>query len=1027
MTLFSRPGRAVVGLVGALALVGPLAVVASAPALAADPPRDVALDGVAAASSEFPDPARFAAAHVNDGDPSTRWGSDYTHGDEEPGYPPSDHDPTNDWIAIELAQPSVVHSVVFDWEAAYARQYEIQVSDDGQTWQTVAGLAGHQGRQEVVLDLTDPVGFVRMQGREASAWGYSMFSFEIWDAATSSEEPDPTGWDHGIDIAPEGVATASSVYTGDPARFAAANANDRNSATRWGTDYARTNPAEPPPSDHDPSNDWIQIALAEPSPVWSVVLDWETARPALFELQTTTDGLTWTTVREVTSPATGRTEYRLGLEEPVSHVRMQGIQTATTFGYSLWSFEVWSGPQAPPEPGGTILPAPVSQTQIDADAFTLTAQTRITIGAEAVRAEAELLAERLRPATGHDLPIVLEEPAAGDISLVLDAEEGPTDTELAVAEGYTLTASAIGVRVAAATTTGLFNGAQTLMQLFPAEIAGEVVRPGPWQVEATQIVDYPRFSHRGVMLDPARNFIEVDGVLGIIDALAALKGNRLHMHLSDDQGWRIEIPSWPLLTEIGGSMSMPGGRSGFYTQEQFAQIVAYAAARHIEVIPEIDLPGHSTAAIASYPELSCGSSNTVCTTSAVVDGFINDVIGTVAPMVNTDLFHIGGDESISGQPYIDFITKLEGFVMDHDLRMVGWTPLPMAGLDPTSVHQYWRDQSLEMTPEWFAGGNDVILSPTSKAYLDYPYPAHNAYSTHDWDPSNVIDDYRNLSLQSFGLDDDDIIGIEGPAWGENNSGGAVDVEHKVFPRLASILDLAWSPQELTADSRSFLDRLAVQGSRWQFAGTNFWPDPNVAWTTSVVGTSHLIDDDDLTVSGSFATVASPTVRVENLTATIDWGDGTVSEGALTGTSAAGKVGNSVYEVTGEHPYDDAVARVGTVTVSGPGGQSWTTSFLVGPPADAERTFAERSQDYLAQVDAYVAEGRLDPSSADQLHAAVARVLRHQEAGRVTRMHQELDRLEAMIARQQRHVDDPEVWTYLWEEGQALIETGLDEG
>ena len=925
-------GRWALGVLGSLALIGPAALGAGTAAVAEEvTPRDVARLGTATAASAYPD-ARFVPAHANDGDPTTRWGSDYVHGNEEPA-PPSDHDPTNDWIQIELAEPSPVHKVAFVWQTARPAEFRIEVSSDGAAWTSVRTVTNPAvGRTEYVLDIAEPVSFVRMQGvRPANRWGYSLFSFEVWDLA--EPVPDPEDWEYGTDVAREGTASAATVYTGAPERFAAANAIDGQSGTRWGSDYARTNPAEPPPSTHDPRNDWFQVELAEPSPVWSVALDWETARPARFDIQVSSNGTDWTTVREVTGPATGRTEYVLGLEEPVAFVRMQGRATATPFGYSLWSFEVWSGPQTPAAPGGQILPIPVSMTAVDAAPFVLDAGTRIVVpaGGDGL-AEAELLAAELRPATGFDVPVVAAEPAEGDIALVLGASEAPGTSDLAVEEGYTLVAGADGVRIGAAATHGLFNGTQTLLQLLPAQIAGDVTRPGPWEVEATEVVDYPRFEHRGVMLDPARNFIEVDGVLGVIDAMAAMKGSRLHMHLADDQGWRIEITSWPRLTEIGGAMSMPGGRSGFYTQEEFAQIVAYADARHIDVIPEIDVPGHSTAAIRAYPELACGRTDTVCPTSPVVAEFLDDVIGEIAPLVNTDLFHIGGDESISGQPYIDFIKLVEGIVMDRGLRMVGWTPIPMAGLDESSIHHYWRDQSYEMEPEWFAGGNDVILSPTSKAYLDYPYPQHTAFTTHDWDPSNVIDDYRGVSLQEvYGLQDEDIIGIEGPAWGENNRGGIVDVEHKVFPRLAALLDLAWSPQELTADSRSFLERLAVQGPRWQLAGTNFWADPTVLWTATAVGTVHDITADDLTVSGSVATIATATARVEDLSATIAWGDGTTSAGVLTGTSAAGKAGNSLYEVTGEHAYADGADRTGTVTITGPDGVTWTTTFAVRAP------------------------------------------------------------------------------------------------
>lgn len=743
-------------------------------------------------------------------------------------------------------------------------------------------------------------------------------------------------WAYGTDIAPNGTATAASVYTGNPQRFAATNVNDRESSTRWGTDYARDGVAEPPASTHNPAADWIQIKLDKPTPIWSVVLDWETARPAKFLLQTSNDDATWTTVREVTGPTVGKNTYNLGIKDPVLYVRMQGVSTATTFGYSLWSFEVWSGPKAPAEPGGVIVPAPVSQKKIAGKPFVLTKDSRIVLNDNAARTDATFLAEKLRPATGFTLPVVRAKANASDIAVVLGAAEAPSTSKLAIAEGYTLQASTSGLRIGAAKAHGVFNATQTLLQLLPAEIAGSTLRPGPWAVNATEVQDYPRYEHRGVMLDPARNFIAADGIKRIIDGLAALKGSRLHMHLTDDQGWRIEITKWPKLTQVGGSMSMPGGTSGFYTKAQFADIIAYAKARYIEVIPEIDLPGHSGAAIASYPELGCGSSNTICTTSATVDGFINDVIGEIAPMTTSTLFHIGGDESISGQPYINFIKKIEGFVMDHGKRMVGWTPLPMAGLDPSSVHQYWRDQSYESKPNWWDNNNQVILSPTSKVYLDYPYPGYNSESTHNWDPTRVIDDYLGVSLQSLGLRDANVIGIEGAAWGENNLAGGLDVEYKVFPRLAALLDLAWSPQERTADTDGFLERLAVQGSRWQFGGTNFWPDQTVSWSTTAAGSLHqkktgavaLATATGYEIDGSVATVASPTGAIGQYSATIDWGDGTSSAGVLMGTTGSGKRGNTLYEVTGTHSYSDKTDKTGRVLITGPSGESFTVPLLV---------------------------------------------------------------------------------------------------
>lgn len=954
MKVYRRSTTRTAGLAALLSLTLAFPALAAHAAVAAEdpaPPRDLALDGVAVASSEFPDPARFAAAFANDGDASTRWGSDYTHGAEEPSYPHSDHDPTNDWITIELAEPSEIARVTFNWQDAYARRYDVQVSSDGAAWTTVAAIEdGRSGIRDIDVDVAGPVSFVRMQGREASPWGYSLFSFEVWDRVVEEPAPDPSEWEYGTDVARSAVATAATVYTGNPTRFAAANAVDGASGTRWGSDYPRDGVTEPPASSHDPSADWLQVELAEPSPVWSVMINWETARPAEYLVQTSSDGVQWVTVKKQVGVAPGRIEHVLGLTTPVSYVRMQGIAPATVFGYSIWDFEVWSGPKPPPAPGGEVLPAPVSLTEVEGDPFVLDRDTRIVASDGIAADEAEKLAADLRPATGYALPVSIGAAGDGDISLVLADDDGPADSELARAEGYELLAASDGLTIEAATAHGLFNGGRTMLQLLPAEIAGDAVRPGPWVIEPTEVVDYPRYEHRGVMLDPARNFIEVDGVRGIIDALADMKGNRLHMHLTDDQGWRIEIESWPRLAEIGGATSMPGGATGYYTQEQFAELVAYAAERHVEVIPEIDLPGHSSAAIAAYPELSCGSSNTVCTTSETVDRFINDVLEEVGSLTPSEYFHIGGDESISGQPYIDFIKKLEGFVIDHGKRMVGWTPLPMAGLDESSVHQYWRDQSFEMEPWWFDNENDVILSPTSRAYLDYPYPVFDTRTTYDWDPTHVVDDYLSLSLQSFGLKDENVIGIEGPAWGENNHGGAVDVEHKVFPRIAALLDLAWSPRERTGDPESFFQRLALQGPRWQFSGTNFWPDPDVQWTSTAAGSAFTAPDSPaavvdrtpgtrvtvspgdagrtLQIDGSVATIASPTCALGSFTAAIDWGDGTTSDGLITGSDAHGKLGNSLFQVTGTHRYVGVGTWNGEVTISGPDGCSWKVPLRV---------------------------------------------------------------------------------------------------
>ncbi len=340
------------------------------------------------------------------------------------------------------------------------------------------------------------------------------------------------------DVALDGTATAASVYTGDPQRFAPEHVNDGDLGTRWGSDYARAGEVDPPPSSHDPSRDWVQVELAEPTKVDHVVLHWEAAYAAEYSIDVSDDGQTWTTALEVPDGAGGREVLDLGLEDPVKFVRMQGERVATGWGYSLWSFEVWDGPAPGAGPGGRILPAPVSQTPGEGAPFDLTEDTRIVAAPGQPAKVAGLLADDLRPATGFELPVTAGPAAPGDIELVLGADQAPTG-EHADAEGYTLHVDDDSVRVGAASAHGLFNGTQTLLQLLPPWVNGSVERPGPWQIDPTEITDHPRFVHRGLMIDPARNFIQVAEVKKIIDDLAATKGNVLHIHLTDDQGWRL--------------------------------------------------------------------------------------------------------------------------------------------------------------------------------------------------------------------------------------------------------------------------------------------------------------------------------------------------------------------------------------------------------------------------------------------------------------------------------------------------------
>ncbi|MET0135800.1 MAG: family 20 glycosylhydrolase, partial [Kibdelosporangium sp.] len=244
-----------------------------------------------------------------------------------------------------------------------------------------------------------------------------------------------------------------------------------------------------------------------------------------------------------------------------------------------------------------VVPVPASVTALPGVTYNITAGTQIRAQAGATGV-ADLLATTLRRSTGFALPV---SDSSGDgVVLRLTGADPQVG-----AQGYQLDVAANGVTVKAASPAGLFAGTQTLRQLLPAKAEAATVQSGPWPVPGARILDHPRFAYRGAMLDVARHFFPPDVVKRYIDELALYKINHLHLHLADDQGWRIVIDSWPRLATYGGSTQVGGGPGGYYTKAQYTDIVNYAAARSVTVVPEIDMPGHTNAALASYAELNC--------------------------------------------------------------------------------------------------------------------------------------------------------------------------------------------------------------------------------------------------------------------------------------------------------------------------------------------------------------------------------------------------------------------------------------
>jgi hexosaminidase len=473
-----------------------------------------------------------------------------------------------------------------------------------------------------------------------------------------------------------------------------------------------------------------------------------------------------------------------------------------------------------------LIPAPATLETNHGKPFAVTPDTRI-VARDDARDVAEQLAGVLRRSTGFPLPVVRRGGHGRAIALELD--HAPRLGR----EGYRLDVSHGGARLRATTTEGLFRGVQTVRQLLPARVEADTVQPGPWTLPAVRIEDRPRYAFRGSLLDPARHFLTVDEIKRYIDLIAMYKVNVLHLHLTDDQGWRIQIDSWPRLAEIGGSSELGGGPGGYYTKADYAEIVRYAAERYITIVPEIEFPGHTGAILKSYPDL-CPS--TGCRPTEEVFGFLDDVIREVAEMTPGPYVHIGGDEAYSTTPedYLAFLERAEDIVYSHGKTMIGWGEIANTPLRTETIAQYWGTGlayppgASDLARRAVQMGVKLLMSPADRIYLDMKYTAdtplgldwaglvevQDAYS---WEPATHIE----------GVGEGDILGVEAPLWGETVE-DIDDAEFLAFPRLPGAAEIGWSP----AQGRWWEEyrlRLAAQGPRWHALSVNFYRSPQVPW------------------------------------------------------------------------------------------------------------------------------------------------------------------------------------------------------
>ncbi|WP_167615705.1 beta-N-acetylhexosaminidase [Maribellus sediminis] len=478
-----------------------------------------------------------------------------------------------------------------------------------------------------------------------------------------------------------------------------------------------------------------------------------------------------------------------------------------------------------------FIPKPVS-IAATGTAFEIKKSTVIYVqeGSEQLLHTAGILAAEIGKVTGQTRVQTVSEAPSKGIYLAIQENDDLGK------EGYELNIGKKLITITGTNAAGCFYGVQTLLQTLPVNTSLEE----PLYLATGTVRDYPEYGYRGAMLDVARHFFTLEEVKQYIDFLAMYKMNALHLHLSDDQGWRIEIKSWPKLTEIGAQTEVGGGEGGFYTQEQYKELVQYAADRQIMIVPEIDMPGHTNAALASYAELNCDGKardlytgtevgfSTLCTDKEVTYEFIDDVLRELAALTPGEYIHIGGDEShvTAHDDYVYFVNRVQKIVEKYGKKVIGWDEIANAELVDDATVQFWAD--VKNTTMGVEKGAKVLMSPAARAYLDMQYDSTSQYGLHwagyievdhgyNWDPATLVE----------GVTKENIIGIEAPLWSETVS-NIDEAEYLVFPRLPGYAEIGWTaPAQRNWDE--YKTRLAKHGKRFEALGIDYYKSALVPW------------------------------------------------------------------------------------------------------------------------------------------------------------------------------------------------------
>jgi hexosaminidase len=512
-----------------------------------------------------------------------------------------------------------------------------------------------------------------------------------------------------------------------------------------------------------------------------------------------------------------------------------------------------------------IIPQPAAM-KIGKGSFTITPNTKIVFAGSGLENAADFLNAYLKQFYGFTLQTTTEGKYDHNIVLNYDKMEYP------IAGAYNMDVTKKHVYIGGDNATGVFYGVQSLIQLLPVQKSQQL------KIKEVSIQDKPRFAYRGLHLDVGRHFFPVAFIKQYIDYIALHKMNTFHWHLTEDQGWRIEIKKYPKLTEVGGFRNgtingrYPGKGNdgirygGYYTQEEIKDVVAYAAARHITVVPEIELPGHSSAAIAAYPELSCfpnentkadpktswnGTTNgkqvqqawgvfeDVFCPSEYTFNFLQDVFDEVMALFPSTYIHIGGDEcpkeawkrSAFCQELIRekglkdehglqsyFIQRIEKYLNSKGRQIIGWDEILEGGLAPNATVMSWRGEAggIEAAKQ----NHNVIMTPGGWCYFDHSQnKPEDSVTIGGYTPVDKVYSYEPVPKELTGDKAKYVLGAQANVWTEYMK-NTNKIEYMIFPRLSALSEVLWSPKE-QRNWNNFEKRLTTQQKRYQLWGSNY--------------------------------------------------------------------------------------------------------------------------------------------------------------------------------------------------------------